>query len=90
VAFGYRKPEHISAPLEHVRKFGVNFVKAKVTAVDVANRKVKTTAREFTYDALVVSLGAETIETGFPPHVGAGALSQGCRDSRPSEAGGTS
>jgi len=66
VAFGYRKPEQVSAPLEYVKRYGINFVKGKVTAIDAANRKVKTTAGEFTYDALVVSLGAETIETGFP------------------------
>ncbi|MEM1598325.1 MAG: FAD/NAD(P)-binding oxidoreductase [Pyrobaculum sp.] len=66
VAFGYRKPEQISAPLEYVKRHGVNFVKAKVTSIDAANRKVKTTAGEFSYDALVVALGAETIDTGFP------------------------
>ncbi|ABO08873.1 NAD(P)/FAD-dependent oxidoreductase [Pyrobaculum calidifontis] len=66
VAFGYRRPEEVSVPLEHVKRHGVNFVKAKVTAIDAANRKVKTTAGEFTYDVLVVALGAETVETGFP------------------------
>jgi NADH dehydrogenase, FAD-containing subunit len=28
VAFGYRKPEQISAPLEHLKKYKINFVKA--------------------------------------------------------------
>lgn len=66
VAFGYRKPEQVSVPLEYVKRHGVNFVKAEVKAIDPANRKVKTTAGEFTYDALVVALGAETVDTGFP------------------------
>jgi sulfide:quinone oxidoreductase len=57
VAFGYRKPEQISAPLEHLKKYKINFVKAKVTKIDPANRKVSTTAGDFTYDNLVVALG---------------------------------
>jgi len=66
LAFGYRKPEQISVPLENLRKYKINFVKAKVTKIDPANRKVSTTAGDFAYDDLVVSLGAETLETGFP------------------------
>mgnify|MGYP001770634631 FL=1 len=66
VAFGYRKPEQISAPLEFLKRHNVNFVKAKVTKIDPANRKVSTTAGDFTYDNLVVALGAETVDTGFP------------------------
>jgi sulfide:quinone oxidoreductase len=66
VAFGYRKPEQISAPLEHLKKYKINFVKAKVTKIDPANRKVSTTAGDFTYDNLVVALGAETVDTGLP------------------------
>ena len=38
VAFGYRKPEQISAPLEHLKKYKINFVKARVTKIDPANR----------------------------------------------------
>jgi Uncharacterized NAD(FAD)-dependent dehydrogenases len=41
-------------------------VKAKVTKIDPANRKVSTTAGDFTYDNLVVALGAETVDTGLP------------------------
>lgn len=66
VAFGYRRPEQISAPLSLVERHGVKFVKAKVTAIDPANRKVKTTAGDMAYDVLIVALGAETIDTGFP------------------------
>jgi len=66
VAFGYRRPEQISVPLEHLKKYRINFVKARVTKIDPANRHVSTTAGDFTYDDLVVSLGAETVETGLP------------------------
>ncbi|AET33109.1 FAD-dependent pyridine nucleotide-disulfide oxidoreductase [Pyrobaculum ferrireducens] len=66
VAFGYRKPEQISVPLEYLKRRGINFVKARVTKIDAANRKVSTTAGDFTYDILVVALGAETVDTGFP------------------------
>jgi hypothetical protein len=66
VAFGYRWPEQISAPFEHLKKYGINFVKARLTKIDPANRWVSTTAGDLTYDDLVVSLGAETVETGFP------------------------
>ncbi|AEA12589.1 FAD-dependent pyridine nucleotide-disulfide oxidoreductase [Thermoproteus uzoniensis 768-20] len=66
VAFGYRRPEQISVPLEYLKRRNVNFVKARVTKIDPANRKVSTTAGDFTYDDLVVALGAETVDTGFP------------------------
>jgi len=66
VAFGYRRPEQITAPLEHLKKYKINFVKARVTKIDPANRKVSTTAGDFTYDDLVVALGAETVDTGLP------------------------
>ncbi|MFN3805018.1 MAG: NAD(P)/FAD-dependent oxidoreductase [Pyrobaculum sp.] len=66
VAFGYRKPEQISMPLEYLKRRGVNFVKAKVLHIDPANRTVKTTAGDLKYDTLVVSLGAETIDLGYP------------------------
>lgn len=66
VAFGYRKPEQISAPLENLKRYRINFVKAKVTKIDPANRRVSTTAGDLTYDDLVVALGAETVDTGFP------------------------
>lgn len=66
VAFGYRRPEQISAPLVNLRRYGINFVKARVTRIDAANRRVHTTAGEFTYDDLVIALGAETVDVGFP------------------------
>lgn len=66
IAFGYRKPEQISAPLENLKRYKINFVKAKVTKIDPANRRVSTTAGDFSYDNLVVALGAETVDTGFP------------------------
>ncbi|MEM4509357.1 MAG: FAD/NAD(P)-binding oxidoreductase [Pyrobaculum sp.] len=61
VAFGHRRPEQISMPLEYVERRGVKFVNAKVLKIDAANRRVKTTAGDLTYDVLVVSLGAETV-----------------------------
>ncbi len=66
VALGYRKPEQISAPLNLLERRGVGFVKGKVTSIDPANRRVVTTAGELKYDVLVVSLGAEVVETGHP------------------------
>ncbi|MGB9706095.1 MAG: hypothetical protein ACPL3C_11645 [Pyrobaculum sp.] len=53
-------------PLEYLKRRGINFVKARVTKIDAANRKVSTTAGDFTYDILVVALGAVTVDTGFP------------------------
>ena len=41
-------------------------MKARVTKIDPANRTVSTTAGDFTYDDLVVALGAETVDTGLP------------------------
>ena len=66
VAFGYRRPEEVSAPLSALEKFGVRFVRARVTSIDPANRRVGTTAGDLGYDVLVVSLGAETADIGYP------------------------
>jgi sulfide:quinone oxidoreductase len=49
----------VSAPLNLLERRGVEFVKAEVTAIDPANRVVKTTAGNMNYDYLIISLGAE-------------------------------
>ncbi len=72
VMIGYREPNQVSAPLNLLERRGVEFVKAEVTAIDPANRVVKTTAGNMNYDYLIISLGAEThpelVRGGPAPH----------------------
>ena len=66
VAFGYREPDQVSLPLSLLERRGIRFVQAEVQRIDAANRRVETSAGPMDYDILVVSLGAETVEIGYP------------------------
>ncbi|MBS3092372.1 NAD(P)/FAD-dependent oxidoreductase [Candidatus Pacearchaeota archaeon] len=56
---GLRKPEKIQKPLELLRRKGIIFVNDKITKIEPEKKMVKTTRDEFSYDYLVISLGAE-------------------------------
>ncbi len=66
VAFGYREPHQVSLPLSLLERKGIRFVQAEVQGIDAANRSVETSAGTMDYDILVVSLGAETVDIGYP------------------------
>ncbi len=66
VMLGQREPTNISRGLERLSKKGIEFVNAEVQSIDTANRVVKTTARDFKYDYLVVALGAELAPDAVP------------------------
>lgn len=59
VAAGTISPQRASYPIESVIGAGITFMKATVTNIDVAARKVDTDAGELTYDYLVIGLGFE-------------------------------
>ena len=60
VMTGYREPDQVRAPLDLLEKRGVRFVNAEVKTIDPGNRIVKTSAGDFNYDYLIISLGAVT------------------------------
>ena len=59
VMFGRTLPEQVVHPYDDLVKDGVTFVRAIVTAIDPASKRVETTAGAFEADVLVVALGAD-------------------------------
>ncbi len=58
VMAGTREVDDISRPLQLLEKRGIKVVVDEVTKIDPANNKVITKGGEYTYDYLVVALGA--------------------------------
>src|SRR3989338_6594562 len=56
---GNRKAENIQKPLEVLNRKGISFVNEKVTSILPDKKIVKTEKSEFSYDYLIISLGAE-------------------------------
>ena len=59
VVFGEREPEKIKRELAVLNKKGIEYVNAEVLKIDPAKKTVTTSAGNFDYDYLVISLGAE-------------------------------
>lgn len=59
VMMGWREPGEIEKELSLLNKKGIEYINAEVLDIDVANRLVKTSNRNFSYDYLIISLGAE-------------------------------
>jgi sulfide:quinone oxidoreductase len=59
VMFGRVPPSHVVHSFDDVVKPGVRMVRAEVTAIDPAARRVDTTEGSFEADVLVVALGAD-------------------------------
>ncbi|MBI2135478.1 NAD(P)/FAD-dependent oxidoreductase [Candidatus Woesearchaeota archaeon] len=56
---GNRKAENIQKQLEALKRKGISFVNEKVTSILPDKKTVKTEKNEFSYDYLIISLGAE-------------------------------
>lgn len=56
---GWAQPEDVTLPVSAALPAGVEFLRATVEAIDAAARRVRTSAGDLTYDALVVALGAD-------------------------------
>ena len=63
---GDRKPEQITRPVTHLVPAGVELVQAEAHAIDLANRRVETSAQALTYDYLIIALGAELAPEVIP------------------------
>jgi sulfide:quinone oxidoreductase len=66
IMLGERTFEQISQARAALLEPGVRLVQAEVTAIDLANRKVVTSAGPLAWDYLVVALGADVNEAGVP------------------------
>lgn len=56
---GTREFESSKRPLQSITKKGIDFVNEQVIAIDPQQRKVKTTTKEFSYDYLIIAVGAD-------------------------------
>jgi sulfide:quinone oxidoreductase len=56
---GDRKPDQVRRPLRNLLRRGVEFVHASAEAVDLQTRRVLTKSGEFSFDYLIIALGAE-------------------------------
>ncbi len=63
---GDRKPEQITRPVTQLVPPGVEIMQAEAHAIDLANRRVETSAQALTYDYLIVALGAELAPEAIP------------------------
>jgi sulfide:quinone oxidoreductase len=63
---GERTFEQISQVRTALLAAGVRFVQADVTAINLGNRKIVTSAETLAWDYLVVALGADVNEAGVP------------------------
>ncbi len=59
VMMGWRKPEEVRKGLGLLIRKGIEYVNAEITRIDTVSGTVKTSAGDFCYDYLIVSLGAE-------------------------------
>ncbi|MGQ0772047.1 MAG: NAD(P)/FAD-dependent oxidoreductase [Nitrososphaerota archaeon] len=63
---GTRQFETSKRPLQSIAKKGIDFVNEQVTTIDTQQKKVKTTAREFSYDYLIIATGVELAPEKIP------------------------
>jgi len=68
---GARRPDQIRRKLSTLLRRGVELVEAEVTSLDLERKAVITREREYSYDALVVALGAELDPASFPGYADA-------------------
>lgn len=72
---GWRRPEDVQVRIAPSRLPGVELVEENILAIDPGRRTVTTSAREISYDALVIALGCE-LDAAATPGL-AGALNNG-------------
>ncbi len=58
---GERKPQDIQKPLSLLEKKGIEVIKDEVTKINYKEKTVKTNRHEFSYDYLVIALGAQLL-----------------------------
>ena len=66
VMVGWRKPAAIQKPLSLLEKYGIEFHNAAVRAIHLHKQTVETDITTFSYDYLVIALGAELTPQQIP------------------------
>jgi len=66
VMTGWRQPNQIMKDLSRLNRKGINYINAEVTKIDPENRIIKTSVKDFNYDYLVISLGADLVPDAVP------------------------
>ena len=66
VMFGRRSAEEVKNYYRNISSRGVNFVKDTIELIDPENKIVKTNGAEFSYDFLIVALGADMSPEAIP------------------------
>jgi len=56
---GHRKPEQVRRPLQSLLRRGVEFIHARAESLDFQTRRVITKSGVFSFDYLIIALGAE-------------------------------
>lgn len=56
---GWREPQQVTRDLNRLSRKGIEYVNAEVLKIDPSNRTVKTSTQDYSYDYLVITLGAE-------------------------------
>jgi sulfide:quinone oxidoreductase len=72
VMFGRRSAEEVKSYYKNIAGEGVNFVQDTIELIDHKNKRVKTTSSEFSYDFLIVALGADLVPEAIPGFVEGG------------------
>ena len=63
---GDRKADIITKPIHTLVRSGVKVIHAEVIGIDIANRRITTTAQPVSFDYLIVALGAELVPELIP------------------------
>ncbi len=63
---GEKSEQEVTVPKEKVSQKGIKFINAEVNRIDVKNGTIRTDQGEFTYDYLVIALGAELAPEKVP------------------------
>lgn len=66
VMVGWRRPEQITRSVRDLLQPGVEFVQGEVEEINPGRRAVRVGGTEWSYDALVVALGADLAPEGLP------------------------
>ncbi len=66
VMTGARRPEAIKRDISRLIESGIEFINEETLKVDAQNKTVKTERKEFSYDYLVISLGAALVPETVP------------------------
>lgn len=63
---GMRKPEQVRKSLDPLKRKGIDVVNDEVVSIDASQKRVKTRNDEFSFDYLIVALGAEYALDSIP------------------------